>query len=481
MCFGSSKDKDIFDAEGPRPSYNQPQQPSYSSPPKASVPPAAAPSYQMPQQQRQNQHPQASELSAPPPVELSADNDFAPPPGPPPSHARPSSNRGDVSSVGPPPGPPPSFQSNNPFRSNNDEFAPPPGPPPSHRQQDNDFAPPPGPPPAHRSGADDFAPPPGPPPSHRDGADDFAPPPGPPPSKRQDDYTQPPPGPPPSHGEKSSKPEHDWQSVVPDTSLFPPPPSFFSGFERSPATNATEAEAEHGEQWCRDHPLSAPIQLDHYAIEALNTHNIRLMEPTTGFRGSLKWQAPGVWSAKTDSKSLDNCIIGYPPMYSVTQHSPLASPSGRKTIYYEVLIKNDHKHGDVCLALGYTALPYPSFRMPGWHRGSLAVHGDDGHKFINDRWGGKTFTDPFRRGETYGIGMTFTANNGRIEVDIFFTRQGRETGRWNLHEEGDSEEDLPVTGLEGFHDLSCAIGTYTGVEFDIIFDPNRWLHRPAGY
>ena len=92
-----------------------------------------------------------------------------------------------------------------------------------------------------------------------------------------------------------------------------------------------------------------------------------------------------------------------------------------------------------------------------------------------------TFTQPFKRGETYGIGMTFSAVNGRIEVDVFFTRQGRETGRWNLHEEGDSVEDLPVTGLEGFHDLSCAIGTYTGVGFEIVFDPKRWLYQPAGY
>ncbi|KAM7209005.1 SPRY domain containing protein [Naviculisporaceae sp. PSN 640] len=483
MCFGSSKDKDIFDADAPRPSYNQPQQPSSSAvPPKASMPPSAPQQYQKPQQQYQ----QPAELSAPPPVELSADNDFAPPPGPPPSHTRPTSNQG--------------LASNNPFRNSNSDFAPPPGPPPSHRPQNDDFAPPPGPPPAHRTGAEEFAPPPGPPPSHRAGADDFAPPPGPPPShqsraddlsyvapppgpppshSKQDDYAQPPPGPPPSHGEK--KPEHDWQTLVPDTALFPPPPSFFSGFDRSPATNATEVEAEHGEQWCRDHPLTAPIHLDHQALEALNTHNIRLMEPTTGFRGSLTWRAPGIWSAKTDSRSLDSCIIGYPPMYSVTQHSPLASPSGKKTIYYEVFVKKDGNHGDVCLALGYTALPYPSFRMPGWHRGSLAVHGDDGHKFINDRWGGKSFTEPFKRGERYGIGMTFTAANVRVEVDIFFTRQGREIGRWNLHEEGDSEQDLPVTGLEGFHDLSCAIGTYTGVDFDIIFDPNNWLYRPDGY
>ncbi|KAL2015832.1 hypothetical protein VTK56DRAFT_4700 [Thermocarpiscus australiensis] len=120
--------------------------------------------------------------------------------------------------------------------------------------------------------------------------------------------------------------------------------------------------------------------------------------------------------------------------------------------------------------------------MPGWHRGSLAVHGDDGHKYVNDRWGGKSFTAPFAAGERYGIGMTFTVTPaGRIETEVFFTRQGREVGRWDLHEETDAEEDLPVTGLEGYHDLSCAIGTYGAVGFQVFFDPARWMFRPGGY
>lgn len=145
--------------------------------------------------------------------------------------------------------------------------------------------------------------------------------------------------------------------------------------------------------------------------------------------------------------------------------------------------------GDICVALGFAALPYPTFRMPGWHRGSLAVHGDDGHRFVNDRWGGKSFTEPFSPGERLGLGMTFSTRGGGggegaqgvIETEVFFTRQGREAGRWDLHEETDAEQDLPVTGLEGFHDLSCAIGTYGAAKFDVFFDPERWMFRPPGY
>lgn len=74
--------------------------------------------------------------------------------------------------------------------------------------------------------------------------------------------------------------------------------------------------------------------------------------------------------------------------------------------------------------------------------------------------------------------MTFTAQaGGRIETDVFYTRQGQEVGRWNLHEETDAKEDLPVTGLEGYHDLSCAVGTYQETSFEVVFNPSRWLHR----
>jgi len=141
--------------------------------------------------------------------------------------------------------------------------------------------------------------------------------------------------------------------------------------------------------------------------------------------------------------------------------------------------------------MGYAAPPYPTFRLPGWHRGCLAVHGDDGSKFINDRWGGKDFTTPFQAGETLGLGMKFskrdinappsytqTAVESPINVEIFFTRDGRVAGSWNLHEEGDAQEDLPVTGLEGLNDIYAAIGVFDNVDFEIVFNEREWMYRP---
>ncbi|KAJ4414350.1 hypothetical protein N0V85_003183 [Neurospora sp. IMI 360204] len=418
----------------------------------------------------------------PSPAQYNNQNDYAPPSGPPPNfghNQQPSGN-----DYAPPSGPPPSWGHSQ--SSANDDFAPPPGPPPSHHQQrHDDFAPPPGPPPSHHQHhQDDYAaPPPGPPPSHQ---------------QRHEDYTQPPPGPPPSQSKPPANKQHDWESFVPDTALFPPPPAFFTGYDRSHTTNATEEEANAGEAWCAANPLTAPMDLDPVALDALRTHNFRLMS-SPQFRGKLDWVSAGVWKGKTEKAAGDACIISYPPLYCVKYDSPLIpSHTSRttKTIYYEVSIPRPASNNpflgamggsggggndEITLALGFTALPYPAFRMPGWHRGSLAVHGDDGHKYVNDRWGGKDFTRPFRRGETYGIGMTFTNTGGKLDVNVFFTREGRITEQWDLHEEGDAEQDLPVTGLEGFHDLSCAIGTFSAVEFEAVFEPGRWKFRPQGF
>lgn len=452
MCFGS-KDN-IQDNDAPRPAQFAPPQPTYASTPaKASVPVSpispASPAYQPYAPPHSQQPPAMAELAAP---------------------------ERDRPELG------------------GDDVAPPRGPPPSHRQAADDFTPPPGPPPP-RTTHDDIAPPPGPPPSHR-AADDVAPPPGPPPSQSNNPFRQhqptaptpdyaPPPGPPPPA--LSNPPHHDWQTLVPDTSLFPPPPDIFSGHDRSPTTNATEAEAEAGEAWCAAHPLSPPLDdhvLDPAVLDGRRAGNVRLMAPDAGspFRGKLEWLGGGVWRGKTDRKAGDYCFVGYPPLYAVRRDSPLnTGDRGKRTVYYEirVLADNAKREGELGLAIGYAALPYPSFRMPGWHRGSLAVHGDDGRKYVNDRWGGKDFAQPMRRGETYGLGMVFSvpAEGGRIETEVFYTRQGAEVGRWNLHEETDAEQDLPVTGLEGYHDLAAAVGTFGDVSFEAVFEPGKWMYK----
>ncbi|KAH7155554.1 hypothetical protein B0J13DRAFT_545818 [Dactylonectria estremocensis] len=491
MCFGSKDERD--DEPAPRPAQRPASPKSHplgdvknSSPVpqntsrRSSGGPSYAPPDGPPPERRTGEYApppgappghsqqQYAPPSGPPPRQTPP-QDYAPPTGPPPSQAP---QQEYSSPLGPPPG-----------HSSQQEYAPPTGPPPSQTPQQEyssplgpppaqrphqEYAPPTGPPPGFSS-QQAYAPPSGPPPGHSS-QQDYAPPLGPPPASN--DWIQPPSGPPPPD---SKQPQHDWEVAVPDTSLFPPPPALFSGFDKSPTSNASEEEAIAGEEWCAQYSLTRPIVLDQVAGKALEAGNIRLIQPA-GFNGKLEWLSPGRWEGQTARNSPDRCIIGYPPLYSVTQHDPLRFGQP-KTIYYEVKLRADSPN--VFIGLGFTALPYPSFRMPGWHRGSLAIHGDDGHKYINDRWGGQTFTDEFRRGDTYGIGMTFRATGqAKPQVDIFFTRNGTMTGGWELHEETDSDLDMPLTGLEGLHDLSCAIGTYDAVSFEVIFDATKWLHNP---
>ncbi|KAI1821295.1 hypothetical protein F4861DRAFT_478832 [Xylaria intraflava] len=379
--------------------------------------------------------------------------DFTPPPGPPPSYRM--RGQAQPTEYAPPAGPP-------------HNFAPPPGPPPSHRAAE-EYAPPPGPPPSYN-----YAPPAGPPLANNNPFyEDVQPPSGPPPSHGRGNQTfpdyAPPAGPPPSQGNNVGS--HDWEAAVPDTSLLPPPPNFFSGFDRSPANNASEEEAEAGERWCGEFTLRHPIRVSPADLTAMNLGNINMFAPYF-YRGTLKREAVGVWRGRSQSNATDTHLATYPPLYSVAAHSPL-STGRRKIIYYEVRILPDSRH-EVSLALGYVAPPYPPFRLPGWHRASLGVHGDDGNKYINDMWGGKSFTTPFRRGETLGLGMEFVpAPGGGIRADVFFTRDGVESGRWDLHEETDTQ-DRPVTGLEGFHDLCATIGLFDKVNFEITFVPEKW-------
>ncbi|KAI1766131.1 hypothetical protein GGR53DRAFT_487551 [Hypoxylon sp. FL1150] len=371
-------------------------------------------------------------------VTASMPQQYAPPSGPPPSHA--------------------SYQQQPQAQSSSSGYAPPPGPPPTHQAQQA------GPLPSKNN---PFLNGPSASSSQQQTTGDFAPPPGPPPPSQGQ-----------AEGGESKDKQHDWQTAVPDTSLLPPPPNFFGGYDRSPANNATEEECEAGERWCRQYPPYPGMPYSEAAASAVLAGNVAVYAPPS-FRGSISQIATGVWRGSSDVGNPDTCLATYPPLYHAAAHTPRV-PGRRYTAYYEVrILKDGSRSSEVGLALGYVAPPYPGFRLPGWHRGSLGVHGDDGHKYVNDRWGGKSFARPFRRGETVGLGMDFflTPANDAIGVEIFLTRDGREAGRWDLHEETDRVQDLPVTGLEGYNDVCAAVGVFDKVAFEVVFAPEQWAWK----
>ena len=323
----------------------------------------------------------------------------------------------------------------------------------------------------------EYAAPLGPPPSHQQ----FGAPAGPPPNH---DKYQPPPGPPPSKLDKEPPPYHDW-TVVPDNALLPPPPSI--GHERSCSSNANVSDADRAHEWCQTYPMIKPHQPSNAQHGAAADGDVRIMKPYE-YKGDLLMPSLGLWRGSTHSGSMDSCLISSLPLYFAAVDAPTTAI---KTIYYEIRVRSLGRGQGAnasSIAIGYCAVPYPTWRMPGWERGSLAVHGDDGRKYVNDTWGGKDFTSPFRAGDTLGLGMSFSApenppdygapTQNSFQVKVFLTRNGEKGESWDLHEELDADNDLGIDGLDGRFDLYAAVGIYGGVEFDILFKRQDWLWRP---
>ena len=225
---------------------------------------------------------------------------------------------------------------------------------------------------------------------------------------------------------------------------------------------------------------------------AVQTGQVNLVKPAE-YKGDLNNVATGSWKGSTQRGMKDVCLLTSFPLYFAVADSPVRS-GNRKIIYYEVNILDMgqvNSDDESTVALGYCALPYPSWRLPGWERASLAVHSDDGHRYVNDTWGGKDFTQPFLAGDPLGLGLAFSVPQNppaydlrsakapvKNDVEVFFTRNGTKESSWNLHEELDHELDQEIDGLDGLFDLYGAIGVVGVVSFAISFNREEWLWRP---
>lgn len=334
-----------------------------------------------------------------------------------------------------------------------------------------DYNAPPGPPPTHPKANAHYTPPEGPPPSHHR------------PGQPKDEF-QPPPGPPPSQSE-NPPPYHDW-TVIPDTSLLPPPPAMTEEF--SPTNNASFDSAARAHEWCEQNPVftpSVPSSRIHVDSEA---GRIGLDAPPAQlWRGSSIRQLSSVsYRVKTARGQQDAILLSTLPTYFAATDNPLHTQR-EKTVYFEIRIVGIANENSG-IAIGFSGKPYPPWRLPGWHRASLAIHGDDGRRFVNDSGGGRDFVAAFRPGETLGVGMTMSTDEirasgpeGRVKTRVFFTRGGAKNqgDGWEIDEERDADSD-PVEGLMGEGDLYAAIGVFGGLDFEVNLGKETWLWKPRG-
>ncbi|KAK3622618.1 hypothetical protein LTR56_022083 [Elasticomyces elasticus] len=389
---------------------------------------------------------------------------YQPPAGPPPNR---STNQHHVQFAGSPPSGRSEIASNYPFRNAHASSSQ--GQHPSESDAPPAYEAPPGPPPSWHSEKkqqpdSEYLPPPGPPPSHMNKTKEYIAPPGPPPSHSAASEPEPPPYDP-------------WMSV-PDNALLPPPPSIKDA--RSPTANATWDDAARAHAWTNQNPLWRPQQHSPQTFTRIASGRIGLTAPPNTKNIHLEANLGGA-TVQTSPKCSDTIFLSDLPLYTAQTGTP-------KKIYFELKVVSmghiDRNTGEsnAGIAIGFLAPPYPAWRLPGWERSSIGVHGDDGRRYVDDSEGGIDFVSAFRAGDVVGIGMMLSPPQfagGKSGAEVFFTRNGKKEGGFNLHEERDSaEEGGDVTGLEGRNDILAAVGCFGGVEFEVRFRKEEWKFRP---
>lgn len=100
---------------------------------------------------------------------------------------------------------------------------------------------------------------------------------------------------------------------------------------------------------------------------------------------------------------------------SVMANLPL--PKLNEVYYWEV--KMYDKPATTEVAIGLATKPYPSFRLPGWNRFSVAYFASDGFKSHNYPFTASSYGAPLAEGDVLGVG--YRPRTGTV----FFTRNGR--------------------------------------------------------
>ena len=131
---------------------------------------------------------------------------------------------------------------------------------------------------------------------------------------------------------------------------------------------------------------------------------------------------------------------------SVMANLPL--PKVNEVYYWEVKLYDKAPNTEV--AIGLATKPYPSFRLPGWSRYSVAYFASDGFKSHNYPFTASSHGPPLNEGDVLGVG--YRPRTGTV----FFTRNGRKMEdayaglqRFNL---------FPVVGANGPCTLHVNLG-----------------------
>lgn len=189
---------------------------------------------------------------------------------------------------------------------------------------------------------------------------------------------------------------------------------------------------------------------------------------------SIQEKGVSAWSFEPDFEALTSILV-----HARTEITFLADPSSASSVqsnlplpklnevyYWEVKMFDLPETTNV--AVGLATKPYPSFRLPGMNRYSVAYH-SNGDKSHNYPFTATSFSAPLREGDVLGVG--FRPRTGTV----FFTRNGRKTedafiglNTWNL---------FPTIGADG----SCSVHVNLGQSGFVFIEANvkKWGLAPS--
>ncbi|PQE14573.1 putative ssh4 protein [Rutstroemia sp. NJR-2017a WRK4] len=93
----------------------------------------------------------------------------------------------------------------------------------------------------------------------------------------------------------------------------------------------------------------------------------------------------------------------------------LPVPKQNEVYYWEAKIYD--KPESTLISIGVATKPYPLFRLPGWHKYSVA-YTSTGHRRFNQPFSGPTYGPQYVQGDVIGVGIRRTGS-------MFFTRNGK--------------------------------------------------------
>ncbi|KAG1446163.1 hypothetical protein G6F56_009662 [Rhizopus delemar] len=123
--------------------------------------------------------------------------------------------------------------------------------------------------------------------------------------------------------------------------------------------------------------------------------------------------------------------------------------------YWEVKVLQLHEEDSV--AVGFATHPYPRWRLPGWHKHSIAYHSNSGAVFVSDPTFGRPYGPPIKEGDVVGIGYLYQSGT------VFFTKNGQNLGKALI---GFKYPIYPIVGASG----PCHVLTNFGLQ-EFLFTP----------